>query len=387
MPTPGEWLGSIDRFSRAVALTGWQGMTGLGSTAPGASEGRRLVPASLELLRVGTRVVSALAPGSGWRELANKLDATGAFFAGPPRDPPGERGLWGTEALGYRRLRERPREAWGPDPLGHRAAASWERLPLHTGAGLALASSALGGLPPRPASRAVAAALRRFAADCATVSRPGYAEATFEALGLVGRNLHPRLVPAVDAALTALGTELRELFWHGAGRGAYFAPCRAWPGSWGAALERLERDAPDEAARVNGRAGLAWALVLVNRRHPEIVAATIDAHRTAIEEEPAFVHGVVGAWLVARSAAVATGDGAFLATRPAGPLASDAWRRLVVEPCTRAAGSLADVLHRTEAWGGLFRVERTAAGDVARPWADGELAPTPEALRPPEAAR
>lgn len=219
-------------------------------------------------------------------ELGNKLAAFSAFHRGLrigsgdtplarflDRAEPGDAftRLWMLEGYGYgrteRALRRDESVPWAGD-------ARWRpdgvRIPLHTGAGLALASRRLRdpGLRAR-CSRSAESLVARFREDCRWASAEGWQGVAFEGLGLAVRSLRPELTGAVDRRL-ADDPELRALFWHGVGRALYFVPSHAWrPDGWSAWREAARPDGP--TARTNRLAGLAWALTLVNIRQPEIV--------------------------------------------------------------------------------------------------------------------
>jgi hypothetical protein len=311
-------------------------------------------------LPVMSRSAGALAvafPGKtvAWRELANKLDAFAGFhraafrgaeqgsFAAQVQEACslGARSLWALEGVAYSHAATACRRgAW---PRGLFAAESTSSLPdralgpLHTGMGLALAVEWLysDGADPRG-----------FAALCADNSRKGLAPAAFEGLGFAARLVFPhRLVP-LDAALAGMGPEACALFWHGVGRGSYFALARALPresSTWKTAGEALTTP-PHELGRKNALAGLAWALTVVNLRHPEVVerflARCLGHFGHELPREASFAHGVAAAirvWVdvVGRDMAL----DAFLRHRPQQPPGSAlarAWDRLVLASCVGA---------------------------------------------------
>jgi hypothetical protein len=136
--------------------------------------------------------------------------------------------------------------------------------------------------------------------------------------------------------LAALAPVLAEYFWHGVGRGLYFAPTHALPnsGSHRRAFEKAWREPPDEAGRRNATAGLAWALTLVNLRHPEILAGALRRSGD-IGSAEAFANGVASAavvWheIVGRDEHLE----AFLAYRS--PDLGGLWSDLVAGPCEEA---------------------------------------------------
>ena len=145
-------------------------------------------------------------------------------------------------------------------------------LPLHTGASLWLAERLLAELAR---GAPAAAALERWRQLCTAALRPGHAGLAVEALGLTARHLDPQRVAALAELLRSTAPELAELFWHGVGRGLYFAPTHLppWTGAARRAFAKAWSEPPDLPGRANATAGLAWALTLVNVRHPEVVAA------------------------------------------------------------------------------------------------------------------
>jgi hypothetical protein len=345
--------------------------------------------------------------------------------------------VWVTEGLGYAhaagalRAAEDPRHLLSGEPaIGLPARAL---VALHAGMGLAFAERSLaplaapGGLPslaslwplrplsalwplqtPRTAPGSAAAppgeagegstltaALDRFSSLCRDNAMSGHEDVAREALGLVARNLHPGHVApiaerlAASAARAGSDAPLAELFWHGVGRGAYFALDHSLPwalpwlpegGTTRRALAGLAQSAPGPVARNNALAGFAWALALVNIRRPEVVESLL-AHldgggwssgagygepRTASEESPAgaCASGIAAAILVWHGTA---GDDAWLtrflahAPDPADRHAAALWRRLVREPCEAALAIVRGVRGgrgergRSIDWGSLFR--------------------------------
>ncbi len=226
----------------------------------------------------------------------------------------------------------------------------WSLVALHAGLGLGLAGRVLEAIPETASGGELRRALDRFSDLCRENSREGYADVAFEALGLVARNLHPELVDRIDEELRQEDPSAADLFWHGVGRGLYFAPTQALPlGSWSRALDKIRRESPDARARRNVLSGFAWALTLVNLRHPEVLAAFLRAHAAAVRED-AWTHGVVAALLVWRAAAGREELlERFLSHRAEG------WRDLVRRPCEEALGGVYENLVRRRRLGSLFR--------------------------------
>jgi hypothetical protein len=266
-----------------------------------------LLQGGLGLLRASTATLERLSPDAAaaadFQELGDKLDVFERFqfaladvridaTALPPLADAVVRAgrldlyssLWTTEGLGH---------AYAP-LLTANAGRLPERalLPLHTGMGMALAARALAGARD---GTELSRRLQGFLDLCRAGSLPGYAEATFEPLGFVARNLHSAAVPEIGRQLSRLAPDLAGSFWHGVGRGLYFSPRRALPGSTAAALGDAWREPPHEEGRRNAVAGLAWALTLVTVRHPEVLRSFLVRHPLPPPVGQAFADGVDGA--------------------------------------------------------------------------------------------
>ena len=228
----------------------------------------------------------------------------------PASDP--YEGLWAAEGRGYAIEGERAAAAaaWDElrDVLGRDAGAA-DALPRHTGAGLGVASVLLEG-----SGASVPAVVERFRAAIERAAAPRHRPAALENLGLAVRMLRPEALLAFDRHLRESHPDMVDLFWHGAGRGGYFAPSAlcslgGWP-----SLQRVVREAPDGLARCNAVAGLAWALTLVNGpppggggAAPRQRSATAKATDGSTDDGAAAAHGVASALALWRAV---TGDGA-----------------------------------------------------------------------------
>jgi len=183
-------------------------------------------------------------------------------------------------------------------------------------------------------------ALGRFVELCDDNSRDGFVGAAYEALGLVARNLYPQMVEAIDRRLAARDDDLGAHFWHGVGRAVYFAPTNFLPGrcSRRRIAEALAREPPHPLAARNAVAGLAWAMALVNIRHPEILQAFLGRFVPGALDADAFADGVSSAIVIWHRAAPDDPDlEAFCRHRPASdPATAALWNEVVSEPCARA---------------------------------------------------
>lgn len=361
-------------------------MTALGArqlaTVLGETTSQQAMGTALRLLRWSAEVARTALPGDAgleWRELANKLDAFDGFqeagrvgaSLGRSGVPLAEqvrrasglglyRALWATEGLGYAHALG----AWtaGPPPRRLLADGAWPdraAIPLHTGAALAFAGRLLDqGEDLGPAG------LERWLALWDDNALSGLGDLAVEALGLMARNLHPYRMARLAEGLRAIDPALDEPFWHGVGRGLYFAPTHAlpWSGGTGRAFAKAWREPPHEPGRLNATAGLAWAFALVNIRHPEVLADVLERWGAAIGSAEAFANGVAAAVLVWVDAVGRDRHlDAFLEYRPAGFRVQAArWHELVLAPCETA---LRQTGPRLQA--GLFRFAPPGEGASA----------------------
>lgn len=274
---------------------------------------RRLLWGSFEAASVTLHGVSRLLPaasGIPWREAANKIDAYTMFASGAGLLPDMSlvavadqlqkldryRAVWAMEGAAYfyalrggRLLASEARQV--PQPV---------RLTMHTGAGLVWADSALRCARQQGLQRMVTG----FWEHCFREALDGYHEAAFEALGLVAVTLYPHLISEIATSLEAAGEPQNALFWHGVGRGLYFLPLALLPSR--AAHHRVDSLANQfpgsEEARANVFAGLAWAIILVNLRDPDVVLRWLQDCAGDIPRHEAIRNGMTSAiiaWLAA----------------------------------------------------------------------------------------
>ena len=215
-------------------------------------------------------------------EMVSRASALGPFFS-----------AWATEGVGHFYTQLLPMD--GNTRLLNDAARQRltvaSMLPLHTGMGLALAEAVL---PRRLDPASTAEIFLRF---CRNNSQPDYLGAAIEALGLVVRNLYPELLRPLSDYFQQSNPELCEYFWHGVGRGIYFAPINFMP-YWSVPWQGYEmclREPPSHETRRNAVAGFAWAMLLVNLRHPRIMAAFLERHGAQVSHDDAFANGLFSA--------------------------------------------------------------------------------------------
>jgi hypothetical protein len=267
--------------------------------------------------------------------------------------------LWAIEGLGHD-YADRFWERGGPivGILRNESARGIPRSSLtmlHAGIGLSFAKNLLNDTDPYDSPERHRDLAARFVMLCRENSWSGYEGAAFESLGLVTRTWHPQMVACVDAAMRDVDERAREYFWHGAGRALYFHPLYIVPGvlsPWHA----IDREPPDQTALLNMKAGLAWATVLVNIRHPRILDRIISAEEGRIGRDDAFANGVVSAVSMAQD--ITPHDEyieALCAYVPDDRSGGDRWERLVGEPCRDASTRVQPALAAAERMGEVFR--------------------------------
>lgn len=343
--------------------------------------------AAFDVMQLSAEALNLLTPGRGnrvvWQELKNKLQAFDLF-----ENVDSALGINAEDGVPLKRLVEEAcaldayRAVWVTEGLGHlHTEMCWERagvprnllrdadaLParslaaLHAGMGLSLASRLLKTVGPRNSESEVGGVLRRYVELCEDNSTPGYVGAAYEALGLVARNLYPHLICVVDRQLQKLDEKLLGYFWHGVGRAIYFAPTNFLPfnnSPW-RAVEMSRREPEHETGRLNALAGLVWAMVLVNIRQPEILAALLRGHRGELSQSDALSNGVSSAVMIWRDS---TGDTSYLDAlcrhqpEPSEPALAELWTEQVLRPCRDALQRFYPVMKERDRLGEIFRYQ------------------------------
>jgi hypothetical protein len=253
--------------------------------------------------------------------------------------------LWATEGLGNYYGDRALERSGGIDPvalLTDTAAAAlppWTLTMLHAGIGMSFAKDVLAKLEPASPPLAVRAGITRFVSLCRNSSRPGYAGAALESLGLATRTLYPNLITMIDKEIPAVDPAIQGYFWHGAGRAMYFDPMNMLPSvnaPW-RAIKRLEKEAPHPLAFNNALSGLAWALTVVNMRDPKVMETFLRHHAELAAANDAFSNGVTSSLMMRYDT---TRDDAriapFVHYRPSDPAVANYWRTLITTPCEQA---------------------------------------------------
>jgi len=354
---------------RSVFQTGdsfQRGICDLGLT-PTAYTPRGLTRTALSLMRQSAGVLAALGPRSdarsALREFQTKLEVFDLF-----ENVDAKLRLSGDRLPSLEDLVERvdgidPFTAvWMMEGIGHYyCETAWELtgtpnglltgvgsiprkslVPLHAGMGLSLANRLLARARSAcrrcPTSGSLTDVLRQFVSLCKDNSSEAYLGASYEALGLIARNLYPHLVAEIDRELVQMGENLSDYFWHGVGRAIYFAPTNYVPGSARRVVELAQQEPPHELGRCNALAGASWAMVLVNLREPEVIEAVLVQCEGIRFDTDAFAHGVSSAALIWLNTTESPAELETLCRRQPlveHPTAAERWNTLIYRPCRR----------------------------------------------------
>jgi hypothetical protein len=335
---------------------------------------RGLVKMGFDVTQQSAEVVRLLAP---WREsrcalqeFQNKLEAFNLFahvdltlhIESPEEGRLPElikktealdsyRAVWATEGLGYYLATKFCERSGAPRSLlnGERGGKVPERslVALHAGMGLAIANRLMATISSGSQKSKIRHVLDQFATDCRDNSRMGYTGAAYESLGLVTRNLYPQMIPKLDPELRQIDENLAGYFWHGVGRGIYFAPTNFFPdgNSLARALKMARQEPPHELGRRNALAGLTWAMTLINIRNPEILESFLKNHGSQLGDRDAFSNGVGSSVMIWRDSTVADDYlREFLRHHPSDTTVAARWEQMIRRPCTEALENVYPVL-------------------------------------------
>jgi len=171
------------------------------------------------------------------------------------------------------------------------------QLMMHAGIGITFAKHVITKLTPCSSDAEIQDALKLFLNLVDDNSLECYKGAALESLGLVTRTWYGQMVGLIYRNLGELDQAASEFFWHGAGRSMYFSPMYMLPGfsPWHAA----QQEPPDDVARRNARAGVAWAFTVVNVRQPAIAANFLSTRADEIAGNDAYTNGVLSTLIMA----------------------------------------------------------------------------------------
>ena len=227
---------------------------------------------------------------------------------------------------------------------------------LHSGVGLSFAGRCLEAITFQRTGTQVRSRLERFLVLCDENSHEAYVGAAYEALGLATRNLYPHLMLEIDHHLAEIDEELVTYFWHGVGRGIYFAPTNLLPNgeTSRSLMKQVHQESPHELARINTLSGLIWALVLVNIRHPKILEAFVRDNLGELNRE-LFTSALCSACVIWRDSSPEDRSlNALWKHRPSDARTAELWDACVSVPCSRMVNQHYPTL-RNAGLGHLFR--------------------------------
>jgi hypothetical protein len=309
----------------------------------------------LYVIQLVTQVHGMLGLDYETREPLTALVAKAAEMETFPR-------LWAVEGLGNytgdKALEETPEPVALLTDEATKALPPWSLTMLHAGIGMSFAKAVLKTLDPNSPAEAVRAAVTRFAALCHNSSRPGYAGAAIESLGLATRTLYPNLVLLIDREIPNVDPGLQGYYWHGVGRAMYFEPMNMLPSvnaPW-RAIRRLDQEAPSELARKNILSGISWAITVANMKQPSVMEAFLRHHGELADRDDAFRNGLTSSLLMRYDT---TRDGTniapFIHYQSPDAEAHATWKRLVKSPCEKALRTTYPELKQAGALEQLFQ--------------------------------
>jgi hypothetical protein len=232
--------------------------------------------------------------------------------------------------------------------------------------GLAIGERLIKTINPGSCKSEIRRVLDQFLMLCRDNSNPCYLGAAYESLGLVTRNLYPQMMTGLDQEMGKMDEDLMSYFWHGVGRGIYFAPTNLLPdGNTSRALQMTRQEPRHELGRRNALAGLGWAIALVNIRHPEIMEGFLKDRGDQLDDNDAFVNGVSSSVIIWRDSTV--NDSSLEAFCNYQPDSSDGtlverWDQMVRRPCLQALENVYPVFKARRCLGESFHCHDAMAG-------------------------
>jgi predicted unusual protein kinase regulating ubiquinone biosynthesis (AarF/ABC1/UbiB family) len=268
--------------------------------------------------------------------------------------------LWAIEGYGF----SEAESAWKAHSEAQlKIACSCRSLPsggiaaVHVGRSLSCASQFLKLVGVEQTTEV---GLLQFFELCEANSPEGCGGIATEALGFVARTLHHEKLQEIAEVISSADSKLLPYYWHGVGRAIYFLYPRAlYPsgGKW-VGLRHALGDAIYDDARDEVLSGFAWPLVLVNIRHPEILALFVEQHGEDLSDyQFSFAGGVATSVLL--WATWAGCDKYLRAFRRFEPSAMNKesrqlWAHLISNPCMEVTQSHVDALRASKRYGELF---------------------------------
>lgn len=378
-----DLLSSITSFSWSTVRFGIslvEMMSGVLTTQ--TFDARSVMKTTLDMAHALAEAPRQFMPGESrlaWQELQNKLEVFSLFehvdltLGLPPATDltlaqmmerasalGPYKSVWATEGIGHYYAERMRSGKHKRTILQNDRDGIWptERLAaLHAGMGLSFASEVFETRPSQESPDELRHRLQEFLSLCRANSHEGYLDATYEALGLVTRNLYPHLLLSIDEQLTKLDHRLVGYFWHGAGRAMYFAPSNFLPTNcapW-RAVEMALSEPPHELGRCNALAGLIWSLALVNLRQPQILELFVKYH-PQVAKADVFNKSLCAALLIWRDSSPNDTLIRKLASyHPSNPELVNLWNSVVSDACAGASESEYLSVKEKNGLGSLFR--------------------------------
>jgi len=223
----------------------------------------------------------------------------------------------------------------------------WDKalLMLHAGIGLGFARFWVEPLKADCPDEQLRNAVLKTIELCKTNSRPGYAGAAIESLGLVSRFIHDAaFCQRVHKVLVGYAQDSVGFFWRGCGRSIYFGPKNFAPGfaKPSRAIGMCDEEAPDETCRQGLLSGVAWATTVVNMETPEVMEWVLGNLSDYFGDNPGYPNGVTSSVVMRYD----TTPGFSLIDhfrnhRPSDPKIAALWEKSVKAPMAFAV----DVVH------------------------------------------
>lgn len=234
-----------------------------------------------------------------------------------------------------------PRRLLNDAELDDKYRGAW--LMLHAGIGMGFARQPLLGVSADPSPPQVRDFAMRFVELCRENSRPGYAGAALESLGLVCRFMRDEhFCRLVHDALSREDADACGYFWRGAGRCLYFHPKNFPPGfsTPYRGLDMIEAEAPTPEIKQAMFAGYSWALTVVNMSTPQVMEWVL-IHVPDLVRQPGFVNGITSS--VTMRYDTTPGEPLvkqFMNHRPADQRLASLWEDKVRNSCEFAIGKV-----------------------------------------------
>ena len=257
-----------------------------------------------------------------------------ALLADAERQGP-YRSLFLKEGIGYLYAKSALHD--GVEPAGllsGRAGAGTASLPsLHVGMGVCFAEHALHRAGPFRLEEGVRRHLSLWRANALA----DWQAVAGEPLGFAARVLFARAVHSAARIVARIDAGAERAYWHGVGRGLFFAPAFAVPlcGAHGRAMWFARTEAPSPDACRNMVSGWAWGMTLTNIRHPDLIESALVHASEAAPPLDALRDGVAGALaLLAAECPSWNVKRALWGHQPCDRHSSRLWDRLVRPACT-----------------------------------------------------